>query len=204
MNIRILRLPRCGSARCVVFSRMKSRPILSVEIGISSHKRSLNMTSRNSALAREVGEMEPRERKNDIGGTMKEARRAKLGILQGLLGKELGEVYPLKKEKSKPSEPAWITSLEEWGTEQEMQKLEHAYKKRDNATRNSAPGAETSAPDQTPAATRSTTNMERSSRIPQKNRCRISYARRPIFALDKPRWGLGGAVSGTESGYFTN
>ena len=46
------------------------------------------------------------------------------------LGKALIQIYPLSKKKTDPAEPEWVTKLEQCGTEQEIQQLDNAYKKR--------------------------------------------------------------------------
>ena len=46
------------------------------------------------------------------------------------LGKELSQIYPLRKKQTNPTEPEWVTKLEQWETEQEICQLDNAYKKR--------------------------------------------------------------------------
>ena len=42
------------------------------------------------------------------------------------LGKAHTQIYPLSKKQTNPTEPEWVTKLEQWGTEQEIFQLGHA------------------------------------------------------------------------------
>jgi len=39
-------------------------------------------------------------------------------------------IYPLRKKKTDPAEPEWVTKPDPWGTDQEMRQLDNAYKRR--------------------------------------------------------------------------
>ena len=58
------------------------------------------------------------------------------------LGTALIQIYPLSKTKTDPTEPEWVTKLEQWGTEQEIQQLDNAYKKELNCSKKSSDAAE--------------------------------------------------------------
>ena len=40
------------------------------------------------------------------------------------------QIYPLSMKKTDPTEPEWVRKLDQLGTEQEIQRLDNAYKKR--------------------------------------------------------------------------
>ena len=46
------------------------------------------------------------------------------------LGKSLLHIYPLSKKKTDPTEPEWVTKLEQCGAEQEIRQLGNAYERR--------------------------------------------------------------------------
>ena len=50
---------------------------------------------------------------------------------QKTLGELLVKTYPLNKKETTAKEPEWALLLGKWGTRQEIDKFEHAYKKRD-------------------------------------------------------------------------
>ena len=53
------------------------------------------------------------------------------------LGKSHIQIYPLRKQKSDPTEPEWVTKLEQWGADQEIRQLDNAYKKELNCSKKS-------------------------------------------------------------------
>ena len=76
------------------------------------------------------------------------------------LGKTMGENLPIRKEKANPIEPSCVIRLGEWRTEQEIQKLEHAYGKRCHTTGNIQTVAETTEPEQALEEATDTTSLE--------------------------------------------
>ena len=58
-----------------------------------------------------------------------------------LQNKTRGSTYsniPTQREKTNPTEPEWVTKIEQWGTAQEIRQLGNEYKKALNFSKKSA------------------------------------------------------------------
>ena len=96
---------------------------------------------------------------------------------QKTLGELLVKTYQLKKQETTSKEPAWTLRLEEWGTQQEVDKFEHAYKKeiaynkkspkeRERERERERKKERTTKKTETPTETRDNTSMGGRSKMP--------------------------------------